>query len=117
LPVAVSTAALQAAASDSDPVVREYVDAFNRYDVEKLRSLFTHDAIVYGVLGFGGMDKVIPLWKGLHDNLAMELHIESICAEGGTVAIRIREKGKSVGPFLGTPPTGKTSRTSGGSRA
>ena len=32
-------------------VVLEYVEAFNRADMEALRRLFTEDALVYGVLG------------------------------------------------------------------
>jgi ketosteroid isomerase-like protein len=36
-------------------VVLDYVDAFNRGDMESLRTLFTPDALIYGVLGWGGL--------------------------------------------------------------
>jgi len=47
-------------------VVRQYVDAFNQGDLTALRTLFTPDALVYGVLGWGGMDEVVPIWGELH---------------------------------------------------
>lgn len=98
---------MSSAAANAD-VVREYVEAFNRLDVEALRTLFTPDAIIYGVLGFGDLDKVIPIWKQLHEGIAIHLTIEELIAEGDQVAVRYTERGKSVGEFLGNPPTGKT---------
>ena len=35
--------------------VLKYVNAFNRGDIETLESLFAPDALVYGVLGWGGL--------------------------------------------------------------
>lgn len=89
-------------------VVRQYVDAFNRGDMEAMKSLFTPDAIVYGVLGFGGLDKVIPIWRQLHEGVAAHLTIEEIIGEGDRIAVRYVERGQSVGTFLGNAPTGKT---------
>lgn len=89
-------------------IVREYVDAFNRGDIERLTTLFAPDALVYGVLGWGGMDKVLPIWRELHDLLAMELQIEDIVADGDTVAVRYTERGTSVGEFRAQAPTGKS---------
>ena len=37
-------------------IVFRYVGAFNRGDIEELQSLFTDDALVYGVLGWGRLD-------------------------------------------------------------
>lgn len=88
--------------------VRQYVEAFNRLDIAALRALFTPDAIVYGVLGFGDLDKVIPIWRQLHEGIAIHLTIEQMVAEGDQVAVRYTERGKSVGEFLGNPPTGNT---------
>jgi predicted ester cyclase len=89
-------------------VVRQYVEAFNQGDSERLRTLFTPDAIIYGVMGWGEIDKVIPIWRQLHDGLAIELHVEEIVAEGERVAVRYVERGRSVGTFFGNAPTGKS---------
>jgi len=89
-------------------LVRQYVEAMNRGDMDRLRSLFTEDAIVHGVMGWGGLDKVIPIWQALHDGIAMELTVEEMVAEGDRVAVRYIERGKSVGTFFGNEPTGKS---------
>lgn len=93
---------------DNKKIVMDYVDAFNRGDLETLRRLFTDDALVYGVLGWGGLDVVVPIWKELHESLAIQLQIEAIIAEGDTVAVRYVERGTSVQPFRGGPVTGKS---------
>lgn len=98
---------MSSAAANAD-VVREYVEAFNRLDIEALRTLFTADAVIYGVLGFGDLEKVIPIWKQLHEGIAIHLTIDEIVAEGDQVAVRYTERGQSVGEFLGNPPTGKS---------
>jgi steroid delta-isomerase-like uncharacterized protein len=88
-------------------VVLEYVDAFNRGDIETLRRLFTADALIYGVLGWGGLDVVVPIWQEIQYCFAIQLQIEAIIAEGDTVAVRYTERGKSVQPFRGQPATGR----------
>lgn len=89
-------------------VVGQYVEALNRGDVETLRRLFTPDALVYGVLGWGGLDEVTPIWEQLHEGLALELTVEQMVAEGDTVAVRYTERGTFRGPFMGNQPTGKS---------
>ena len=89
-------------------VVAQYVEAFNRGDLDALRRLFTPDAVVHGVLGWGGLDKVLPIWRELHAAFAIELTVESMVAEGDLVAVRYTERGKSVGDWRGQPATGKT---------
>jgi steroid delta-isomerase-like uncharacterized protein len=93
---------------DNKRVVLDYVDAFNRADTEALRGLFTSNALVYGVLGWGGLDQAVPIWGEIHKAFAVELQVESIIAEGDTVAVRYVERGRSVGPFRGQPATGKS---------
>jgi predicted ester cyclase len=51
------------------------------------------------------MDKVIPIWRSLHENLAMHLTIDEMIAEGETVAVRYTERGTFRGPFQGHEPT------------
>lgn len=87
--------------------VLQYVEAFNRGDLEALRQLFASDAVVQGVLGWGPMDEVIPIWKELHDAFAIELTVEAIIAEGDAVAVRYTERGEFRAPFRGNAPTGK----------
>jgi steroid delta-isomerase-like uncharacterized protein len=87
--------------------VLSYVDAFNRGDMEALRNLFTEDGVVQGVLGWGGLDQVIPIWQMLHDAFAISLHIDALIEDGDRVAVRYTERGQSVGAFRGQEPTGK----------
>jgi steroid delta-isomerase-like uncharacterized protein len=89
-------------------LVRDYVEAFNRGDMEALRRIFADDALVYGVLGWGGMDEVVPVWQQLRDAFAIRLQVDSMIAEGDTVAVRYTERGTSVGPWRGHEATGKS---------
>jgi steroid delta-isomerase-like uncharacterized protein len=88
-------------------VVLQYVDAFNRGDLDTLRQLFTPDGVVQGVLGWGKMDEIIPIWKELHEAFAIELTLEEIIAEGDAVAVRYSERGEFRAAFRGNAPTGK----------
>lgn len=88
-------------------VVRDYVAALNRCDVAALRAIFVPDALIHGVLGTGTLDDVEPVWRELHEGLAMELTIEDLLAEGDRVAARCTERGRFVGTFRGQAPTGR----------
>ena len=88
-------------------LVVSYVDAFNRGDLERVCGLFTGDALVWGVLGWGEIEKVRPIWKELIESLRISFKIEGIIAEGNIVAVRYTESGKSVSSFQGLGPTGK----------
>src|SRR5215813_13796418 len=93
---------------DNTGVVLAYVDAFNRGDLDAVCALFTPDALVWGVLGWGRIDKVRPIWRELIDCLEMKLHVDAIAADGDTVAVRYTERGRAVRRFRGNEPTGKT---------
>ncbi|MDQ3919370.1 MAG: ester cyclase [Acidobacteriota bacterium] len=93
---------------DNKRVVLEYVEAFNRGDTEALRRLFTDDALIYGVLGWGGLDAAIPIWEEIHAAFALNMEVEALAAEGDTVAARYVERGTSVGSFRGGPVTGRS---------
>jgi steroid delta-isomerase-like uncharacterized protein len=88
-------------------VVERYLEAFNRGDFDALRSIYAPDAVVQGVLGQGGMDKVIGIWRELHQAFRIELQVEQMIAEGDMVAVRYTERGTFQGAFRGQPPTGK----------
>src|SRR3954447_24818245 len=84
-------------------IVHQYVDAFNGGDLDGLCRLFAPDAVIYGVLGWGGVEQVRPIWKDLIECYQINLQVESMAAEGDVVAARYTERGKSVRPFRGGP--------------
>ncbi|MGD2130729.1 MAG: nuclear transport factor 2 family protein [Lysobacterales bacterium] len=88
-------------------VVLSYVEAFNRGDLDRLCALFSHDALVWGVLGWGTIEQVRPIWKQLIECLDMKLQVEGLISEGDTVAVRFTERGCSRRPFQGFEATGK----------
>jgi len=53
--------------------VRKYVDAFNGGDMDRLQTLFSEDSLVYGVLGWGGMDQVVPIWREIKPAFDIQL--------------------------------------------
>ena len=100
---------------ENEAVVRRYAEAFSRGDTDALRLLFTddaqvYDAQVYGALGWGGLDEVVPIWRMLHEAFAFQLEVEEIIAQGETVVARFVEHGTSRGAFRGQAPTGKSSK-------
>lgn len=90
-------------------IVLDYAEAFNNGDMEALRRIFAEDALVYGALGWGGLDEVVPIWQQLHNAFAFQLHVEEILVQGDSVVARFVERGKSIGPFRGQAATGKSS--------
>lgn len=95
-------------AETNKQLVLAYVEAFNSGDLEALVDLFTPDALVYGVFGWGGLDQVVPILKEIKGAFALQLHVESMIAEDDVVAVRYVERGTSVGSFRGGPVTGKS---------
>jgi steroid delta-isomerase-like uncharacterized protein len=89
-------------------VVLQYVEAFNKGDSDTLGKLFTPEAQIFGVLGWGGLDKAIPIWQELHESFAINLHVEDMVAEGNVVTVRYTERGKSLKSFRGQPATNKS---------
>jgi predicted ester cyclase len=91
-------------------VVRAYVAAFNAGDWAAIRPLFTDQPMIRGVLGWGGFDEVLPIWRELHEGMAMRLAIDALAHDGSSVAARFTESGRFVGPFRGLAghaPTGR----------
>ncbi len=89
-------------------IVREYVDAFNRRDLDAACATFSADAQVFGVLGNGPLEITRAIWQELIAANDMQLTIDSMVAEGDTVAVKFIERGKSIGSFRGLPVTGRT---------
>ena len=91
--------------------VRAYVDAFNAGEWERLKNLFDPAANIRGVLGWGGLDVAMPIWRELHDSMKMHLEIARLVQDGDTVVALLNETGRFSAPFRGLPgkaPTGKT---------
>lgn len=89
--------------------IRAYVEALNAFDMPRLRTLFAPEARIWGVLGFGTLEVVEPVWQELHGGMNMRLEVLDIVAEGGRAAARYRETGRFTGPFRGLAdhaPTG-----------
>ncbi len=91
-------------------LVRSYAEAFNAGDFERLLPLFTPSAQIWGVLGHGSPEAVLPIWRELHEGMNMRLEIQALAAEGDCVTARYRETGRFTGPFRGLAdhmPTGR----------
>lgn len=96
-----------ARAEGNKRIVRAYVRAFNRGDLDALRRLFAERAVIQGVLGKGGVAAALPIWRELHESLGIRLTIEEMVAAGDVVAVRYRERGRFRAPLRGQAPTGK----------
>lgn len=92
----------------SKNVVRACVEATNTGDFASLPSLFAPDAVIHGVPGHGTVEFAMPIWRELHDCLAMRPEIMDMAEEGDNVVVRFRETGKAIAPFRGFPATGKS---------
>ena len=88
-------------------IVLEYVEAFNRGDLDAVCRTFAPGARVYGVLGWGEVEAVKPIWNDLIRCFRMQLKVESMIAENDMVAVRYTERGQSIGSFRGGPVTGQ----------
>ncbi len=93
---------------ENKSVIRAYVEAFNAGDFERLRAVHAPDAVVRGVLGWGAVDDVMPIWRDLVECLAIRLEIEDLVCEGERVAARFNETGTARKEFRGMPATGKS---------
>lgn len=94
--------------TDNKVIVESYVDAFNRGDLESLCCLFTPDALIWGVLGWGSVATVRPIWQQLIESLQIKLSIDAMVSEDNLVAVRYTERGTSVKAFFDMGPTGKS---------
>ena len=89
-------------------VVLQYVDAFNRGDLDRLRSLLAKDAEIQGVFGKGMFERIEPIWRQLIEGYAMHLEVQDLIGEGNVVAVRYIESGTFRAPAFGKQPTGKS---------
>jgi predicted ester cyclase len=93
---------------ESKAVVRQYVESFNRGDLNGLKALLAEDAEIQGVMGKGLFEKIEPVWRQLIEGYGIQLKIEGLIAEGNLVAARYVESGTFRAPAFGNQPTGKS---------
>jgi hypothetical protein len=58
------------------------------------KNLFDPAANIRGVLGWGGLDVAMPIWRELHDSMNMHLAIERLVEDGDTVVALLNETGR-----------------------
>jgi len=92
-------------------VVRQYIEAFNRQDIERLGQLvsstnqsFQFSGMHYSMDWNRTQQFFAVFWTAFPD---LSAKIEEIVAEGDKVAIRVINTGTHKGDFQGIPPTGK----------
>jgi hypothetical protein len=93
------------------PVIDAYVEAFNAGDFPRLMSLFTADALIFGVLGSAPVAKAEAVWRELHEGMAMNLEPQAVAVDGARVVVRYVESGRFQGTFRGLEgqaPTGRS---------
>lgn len=100
--------ALDATGEAAKAVVRRYVEAFNRGDLEALRALLADEAEIQGVFGAGTFERIAPIWRQLIEGYGMQLEIRELIAEGNVVAVRYVERGTFRAPAFGQQPTGRS---------
>lgn len=91
-------------------LIEAYVEAFNAFDMPRLRTIFAPDAKIWGVLGHGSLDFAEPVWSELHHGMCTRLEIADVIVESDRAAVRYRESGRFVGVFrglAGETPTGR----------
>jgi steroid delta-isomerase-like uncharacterized protein len=93
---------------ENKEVVRRYVTAFNRGDLDALRAIFAPEAMIHGAAGRGRLEEILPVWRELTMSLGTHLTIEEMIAEEDAVAVRFTERGTFKGPCFGQTPTGKS---------
>jgi hypothetical protein len=73
-------------------------------------SVFTPDAVVFGVLGSAPVAQAEPVWRELHEGMAMHLSPQAAAVDGVTVAVRFLETGRFQGKFRGLADASPTGR-------
>jgi predicted ester cyclase len=91
-------------------VIEAYVESFNGGDFPRLMSLFTPDALIFGVLGSAPIAQAQQVWRELHEGMQMHLEPEAVAVDGTTAVVRYIESGCFHGKFRGLPETEPTGR-------
>jgi predicted ester cyclase len=90
--------------------IEEYVEAFNAGEFERLLAQFTDNAVIHGVLGSAPIQQVEPVWRELHEGMAMVLTPQAAVVDGNVVVVRFVERGCFRGGFRGLAGHNPTNR-------
>jgi steroid delta-isomerase-like uncharacterized protein len=94
-------------AENKDIVRRVYEDVVNNHNLDVLGNYFTPNYVNHK--NPGGLEGTRQLFVMLFEAFPdVRVSIDSIGAEGDRVWVRITMQGTHHGPFMGTPPTGRT---------
>jgi predicted ester cyclase len=88
-------------------VVREYVEAFNRGELDRVCAAFAPDAQILGGMGWGNLTQARQAWLEMIGCFGMQLEIEEMVVEGNSIAVRYTERGLSCASYRGGPVTGR----------
>ena len=84
--------------ADPASVVRKHIDAFNARDLDALMACFSEDATwVTGADRFEGAAALRELFANAFGELAPQLHMQSVLAQGELVACELREDYSAAG--------------------
>ena len=92
---------------DNRAVVLDYINAFNRGDLDGVCRAFAPNAEIHDALGSGGLEAARPIWEQQMKCFRAQWQVESVIEEGDAVAARYTERGVFSAPFQGIEPTGK----------
>lgn len=95
-------------------VRRFYEEVLNEQKYDLLDEIAVEDYVIHDPLpglgdGRAGLKDLAQMLQALDPRYTIEDEV----AEGDEVAVRWTQEGKSVGEFLGVPPSGRTYRISG----
>lgn len=85
-------------------VVKAFVDAHNKHDVEKMMSLLTEDSIMIDVCAPIPLDSkadVRKLYQMIFAAIDIRWDITGMISEGNKVFVALRTTGPGIGPWLG----------------
>lgn len=96
--------------SDTRKMIEEWVDAWNSKDMDRMRSLYAEDAILYQA----PVKQTLTGWNYINDRLKdlaegfpdAKIEISALHIDGDTAILEFNETGTHKGRFLDYEPTG-----------
>jgi steroid delta-isomerase-like uncharacterized protein len=88
-------------------LIMDWFDAFNKRDMEKLKTFFTDNYDYHSTEGIEGPDGALAFMEGFIKAFDAKLKLEDIVAEGDRVTYRLNGTGKHIGEYEGIPATNK----------